>query len=43
MKRNDGDMEKVMDETDESFSVVLEATGWRDYYEYFVDKKYKGC
>ena len=29
MKRNDGDMGKVMDETEESFSVVLEATGWR--------------
>ena len=39
MKRNDGDMEKVMDETEESFSVVLEATGWRDYYEFVVDKE----
>ena len=28
-----------MDETGESFSVVLEATGWRDGYEYDVDKE----
>ena len=39
MKWNDGDIEKVMDETDESSSVELEASGWRNYYESVVDKK----
>ena len=39
MIRNDGDMGKVMYETEEKFSVVLEATVWIDYYGLVVDKE----
>ena len=39
MKRNDGDMEKVVEETEERFSIVLKATGWRDYCDFVVERE----
>jgi len=38
MIQNDGDIKETMRNTGESFSSVFEASGWKDYYDFVVDK-----
>jgi alkylated DNA repair dioxygenase AlkB len=38
IKRNDGDMRETIRETKMSSSEVFEFSGWKDYFDFAVDK-----